>query len=150
MEQQEENLFDESAPVPASMGKRLVNYLVDMIASALALQLVMAALYSRYPAFVKNLTLDPYDFRNLLTIWLFVCVFLSLQEALLHGKTLGKMITRTRAVRLDGSPISTELAFTRSIIRAVPFEAFSILIFGRPWHDRWSRTMVIDEKLSAS
>jgi len=64
-------------------------------------------------------------------------------------KTLGKVFTNTRAINDDGSRISPKTAFLRCFSRFVPFEAFSAL--GNPsypWHDRWTHTMVIDEKLT--
>ena len=70
-------------------------------------------------------------------------------EAVFKGKSLGKLITGTRAVNLDGSHISAGTAFTRGFSRAVPFCAFSA--FGtpcNPWQDRWTNTMVVDEKAS--
>ena len=75
---------------------------------------------------------------------------MSIVETLLKGKSIGKFITGTRAVNFDGSRISSGTAFTRGFSRAVPFCAFSA--FGtpcNPWQDRWSDTMVIDEKKSS-
>ncbi|HEY4334693.1 MAG TPA: RDD family protein, partial [Puia sp.] len=70
-------------------------------------------------------------------------------EYLGQGKTLGKLITGTRAVNEDGSFITFKTALLRSLSRMVPFEPFSA--FGDPsypWHDRWTRTYVIDDKQS--
>ena len=76
-------------------------------------------------------------------------LYIGAVEALFGGKSLGKLITRTRAVNDDGTRISTGTAFLRGLSRAVPFSAFSAL--GTPcypWHDRWTHTLVIDEKAS--
>ena len=63
-------------------------------------------------------------------------------EATTKGRTLGKFITGTQAVREDGSNITWKDAFIRSLCRLVPFEPFST--FGvLPWHDSWSKTIVI-------
>lgn len=66
------------------------------------------------------------------------------QEAL-GGVTIGKLITRTRVVREDGRPITLRDALVRTLVRLVPFEAFSFLSESRPrgWHDSWSKTKVI-------
>ena len=70
-------------------------------------------------------------------------------EFLGRGKTIGKLITGTRAVNQDGTQITFKTALLRSLSRIVPFEPFSA--FGNPsypWHDRWTDTYVVDEKLS--
>ncbi|RYY94423.1 MAG: RDD family protein [Chitinophagaceae bacterium] len=148
--EQENDLFEAPGPVlvPANLAKRLVNYVTDIILGAILLNFILVLVAQRYPAYVQALLTPPYDMVKTLTISLFLAIYLGLQEALLGGKTIGKYLTRTRAVRLDGSPISAETAFSRSIIRVVPFEQFSILIMGRPWHDSWSKTIVIDEMAS--
>jgi uncharacterized RDD family membrane protein YckC len=72
---------------------------------------------------------------------------MSLIEAMFRGKSIGKLITGTKAVNEDGSDISFAKAFERGLARMVPFEAFSAL--GEPsypWHDKWTKTFVIDEK----
>lgn len=68
-------------------------------------------------------------------------------EGMSNGRSIGKLITGTRAVNEDGSDISFQKAFVRNIVRAIPFNALSALgTPSHPWHDRWSDTMVIDEK----
>lgn len=71
-------------------------------------------------------------------------------EALFRGKSLGKFVTGTRAVNWDGTVISPQKAFLRGLCRMVPLEAFSALANRPPfpWHDRWTRTCVIEEKKS--
>ncbi len=70
-------------------------------------------------------------------------------EAAFKGKSLGKLITGTRAVNEDGTNVTVKAAFFRGLSRAVPFNAFSAL--GNPtypWHDKWTKTYVIDERES--
>ena len=72
-----------------------------------------------------------------------------LVEALFKGKSLGKLITGTRAVNEDGSNLSAKTALLRGLSRAVPFNAFSALgTPSYPWHDKWTNSYVIDEKES--
>jgi uncharacterized RDD family membrane protein YckC len=76
--------------------------------------------------------------------------FIALLEFFTKGRTLGKLITGTKAVKTDGTPISPSLAFQRGLARIVPFEPFSALnVVCNPWHDRWTKTMVIDIKKSS-
>ena len=70
-------------------------------------------------------------------------------ESLTGGKTIGKYITRTRAVNAGGSRMPPRTALLRSLCRFIPFDAFSAL--GKPsfpWHDRLSKTLVVDERLT--
>jgi uncharacterized RDD family membrane protein YckC len=81
--------------------------------------------------------------------WIFIIVvvlmnyivYYTLCEKLFKGYTLGKLITGTKAVRLDGSALRFKDALLRSLRRMVPFEVFSG--FGTPWHDSWTNTTVI-------
>jgi uncharacterized RDD family membrane protein YckC len=66
-------------------------------------------------------------------------------EGATKGRTLGKLVTGTRALRKDGSFITWKDAFMRSLCRMVPFEVFSAFD-GNPWHDKWTDTIVIKEK----
>jgi uncharacterized RDD family membrane protein YckC len=62
------------------------------------------------------------------------------------GRTLGKLVTGTRVVALDGGAPSTAQIVGRSFARMIPFEPLSFFGgAGRPvgWHDSLSRTRVI-------
>lgn len=120
----------------ASSGQRLGNLLID--------------LFSFYAIFIAlGLVFRPLlilIFTPILPAIVFA-LYLSLVELIFKGRTLGKLITGTRAVREDGSPITASEAFGRGFSRIVPFEAFSALGSGTyPWHDRWSHTYVVDLK----
>ena len=71
--------------------------------------------------------------------------YYTLCEKLFRGYTLGKLITGTRAVKENGQELSFTDAILRSLSRMVPFEAFSAF-GGHPWHDRWTKTMVIKSR----
>ena len=59
------------------------------------------------------------------------------------GATPGKMITRTRVVRLDGSKPRIWQIVGRTFARLIPFEALSFLGSSPGWHDRYSKTRVV-------
>jgi uncharacterized RDD family membrane protein YckC len=137
--------------IQAGSGKRFGNWLIDRV----AIYLVYRFLLFKPVVAVLTLVYQYSESRTVLYIcsYLFYVTFLVIvlaaQESLAHGKTLGKMITGTRAVNEDGTPISGRTAFLRNISRLVPFEAFSAL--GSPcwpWHDRWTKTYVIDDRQS--
>jgi uncharacterized RDD family membrane protein YckC len=150
----DEHLLDdfEYTFTQASSGKRFVNWLIDRVA------IYMVWNYLLYKVNIALLRLI-YEYSNsrelvytlayLITIGFFVFV-LAIEESLSGGKTLGKLITGTRAVNQDGSRIRPKTAILRCLSRLVPFDAFSAL--GSPcfpWHDRWTKTYVIDENLSS-
>jgi uncharacterized RDD family membrane protein YckC len=67
------------------------------------------------------------------------------QEAF-SGRTLGKMITGTKAVNEDGSKLTFGKVLGRTLCRFIPFEAFSFLggqNKPKGWHDRIPKTKVI-------
>ena len=66
-----------------------------------------------------------------------------------RGKSIGKFLTGTRAVKEDGSYLEIKDALLRGFCRIIPFNIFSAL--GNtcyPWHDSLSKTYVIDERES--
>ncbi len=141
----------ETTYVRASSGSRLANLFIDNAAFNILSWLFEITIAQFIPQVLK---LNATSSINILwelfiNLCLFV-VFISAQEAVFHGKTIGKFITGTKAVNLDGTAISGYTAFLRSLARAVPFEPFSALGSPpNPWHDKWTNTMVIDERRSA-
>lgn len=141
----------ETNVVRADTGKRLVNYIIDIIGFYICAMAVGVIIAISSPATIDALGADEPGFNlldRLISLFLYA-LFLGTQEAAFKGKTLGKLITGTRAVNLDGSAISTKTAFLRGFSRAVPFCVLSALGTPcNPWQDRWTDTMVMDEKKS--
>ena len=135
--------------VRASSGKRFLNYLIDVLFFYLLFFVfgIMIALIS--PGSVDRLADESSGFGlidRVVTLIVYA-IYMSLVETIFKGKSLGKLITQTRALNLDGTRISPKTAFARGFSRAVPFCVFSAL--GTPcdpWQDRWTDTMVVDEK----
>ncbi len=131
----------------ASTGKRFVNYLVDIVSFYIAIFGLGILIGIFVPGVITALDdLASYTLLDRLVSLILYAIFMGLVEGMFKGKTLGKLITRTRAVNLDGTPVSFATAFARGFSRAVPFCALSA--FGspsNPWQDRWTNTMVIEE-----
>ena len=115
--------------VDASPGLRFVNLLVDYIAF-----LMLAALCGVVGALV-GMRMQP------LIVYPLLVGFYLFFEGVLNA-TPGKMLTRTRVVSIDGGKPSFGQVFARTLVRFVPFEAFSFL-GGSGWHDRWTKTRVV-------
>jgi uncharacterized RDD family membrane protein YckC len=133
--------------VEADKGKRFLNYLLD----AAAISILQTILVNTFD-FLTNLPLGSF-FQGYKIIFgfnlMFTPVYYLLAEYLFDGKTLGKMVTNTRAVTVNGEkPTFTQL-IGRSFARIIPFEPFSYLgDLPNGWHDRLSQTIVIDEQKS--
>ncbi len=135
-----------SAPqyTEADKGTRLGNYVIDTIAYYI-MSIVLGVFM-----FMANDLVEPdtgLDVFNMIASIAMVLLYYTAMEAIFDGKTIGKFITGTRAVRIDGQPMDAGTAFKRSLSRLVPFEPFSFLgSTPRGWHDRWTDTMVVSER----
>lgn len=132
--------------IRATAGKRLLNYIIDLFAFIILFVIIGVLLTIITPVADELVEKDRYG----ILISVIYAIYMSILEAVFKGKSIGKLITRTRAMNADGSTISTSAAFGRGFIRIVPFCAFSAL--GNPcnpWQDKWTNTMVIDEKKSS-
>lgn len=145
-------LSDEVVLTEASTGKRFANYIIDLIAFYFLMFLVGVVIALAFgPDTMEYEETTGTKILETLISFVIYGSFYGLIEGLFKGKTLGKAITGTRAVKEDGTPVDLATAFKRGFIRLIPFEAFSALgTPSNPWHDRWSDTLVIDEKLSTT
>jgi uncharacterized RDD family membrane protein YckC len=147
------NLLEDLEPnlVRASTGKRLANYIIDVLLFYIFMLLVGVLIGLFAPSLLDMMDDTSVGFNivdRIVSLFLYA-LFMFGQEALLKGKSLGKFITGTKAVNYDGTEISVNKAFLRGCSRAVPFCVFSAL--GTPcdpWQDKWTDTMVIDIKES--
>jgi uncharacterized RDD family membrane protein YckC len=64
----------------------------------------------------------------------------------LFGATPGKFFTETRVLSRNGRKPGLGTGLLRTAARCVPFEPFSFFGRGGGWHDKWSGTMVVQEK----
>jgi uncharacterized RDD family membrane protein YckC len=134
---------------PVSPGVRFVNFLIDRVVF-LGIIFVIALLWEAL-AGKTGATLDNSILRQntieaklldiLLTAVLTV-IYYTISEGVSKGRTIGKMVTGTIAIREDGVPFTFKDAFMRSLCRIIPFEPFSALGY-RPWHDSMSKTAVV-------
>lgn len=121
----------------ASKKIRLFNFLIDLLAllglMALGIQLKLSTTTS-YPI-------------DIVMIFLLIGGYHLLMEYF-FGKTIGKYITKTKVVDLNGNNISFRTAFIRTLCRRIPFNTLSLLMGAdaRAWHDALSGTKVIEDK----
>jgi len=151
----EENILDPIDAVhlcPASTGQRFFNWVVDAVVSWVIFRFVIIKLLLVFLTSIYRYV----DSRTALYTIAYGAVlgwhilFRTALEGLTGGKTIAKFINGTRAVNEDGTRITFKTALLRSLSWSVPFEAFSALGANPPypWHDKWTKTYVVDEKES--
>lgn len=127
----------------ADTGKRLINYIIDRVITQ------VLAIFGSAFLMVGGESADLGTagfFENYFTVLLFLFGYYTVMEAVFNGKTIGKLITRTRAVREDGSQLGWDKAALRTLCRMIPFEPFSFLAGSRGWHDSLSNTFVVNDR----
>ena len=138
----------------ATTGQRFLNFFIDNIVMNYALSFLTGAVIGGLigaiaPGFLNEALLQEnlgsYLLLSLGIGYLNYIVYYTLCEKLFKGKTLGKLVTGTRAVRLDGTELGFKDCILRSLSRLVPFEPFSAF-GGHPWHDTWTNTTVVKSK----
>jgi uncharacterized RDD family membrane protein YckC len=151
---QQDLLAGEDDPIfqyeHATQGQRFLNFLIDNIVMRFTITYITGygigfSMAYLFPELMRNF-LDDKNTMSILLVSYIVGIFnyiiyYTLLEKLLRGKTVGKFITGTKAIRTDGDELTFKDALLRSLCRVVPFEVFSG--FGVLWHDSWTNTMVV-------
>jgi len=126
----------------ASRGQRFLNFLIDYILLIVGPSFILGVILATTDN--ADQFADDSSQTDMLFYFVFAIVYVgyyTLCEFLFKGRTLGKLITGTKAVRADHQPLTFANALLRSLSRLVPFELLSG--FGIPWHDSWTDTTVI-------
>jgi uncharacterized RDD family membrane protein YckC len=129
----------ESEQEPASRGRRFANLLIDTLCYYALTMVVGVGIALVDASFLEHMsTVGEYLFGTGLML-----VYYLPSEAL-FGRTVGKLVTRTRVVSQSGGPPDFLQVLRRTLIRFVPFEAFTFLSERSVGlHDRWSETRVV-------
>ncbi len=150
-EQEQSNLFDDHVEhTMATHGQRFVNWLIDNILMRVVITLLTGEIFVRLmlnvaPEYtIRVFTEDSFEtyFISYLIAVFHYLFYYTICEKAFKGYTLGKLLSGTRAVRMDGQELNLKDAFLRSLSRMVPFEVFSGFS-EQPWHDTWTKTAVI-------
>jgi len=127
--------------VIASSSKRLLNLLVDYTVGALGGGFLVGLLLATIGLVSGNETDEFWTFVGCIVILAYYVSF-----EVIWGKSLGKMVTKTRVLMQDGSKPTLKAIIIRSLSRFIPFDAFSF--FGNKpvgWHDSISKTVVVED-----
>lgn len=136
----------------ATKWARLANLFIDRIIFSLAFYLLgivlvffdnIFGIYFFTEYLLKISEINRFTDIVFTTITFFCYTFF--MEYLTKGRTLGKYITGTKVITIDGENPTVKEYFIRSITRIVPFDGLSFL-GENGWHDSWSDTRVINIK----
>lgn len=127
----------------ANKGSRFVNYLIDGIvylAFCLLFGLLLGVIIM-----VLNIELPENElFFNIIGIIL-MFVYYFLIEIMTKGRSIGKYVTGTKVIMINGSTPTTKDYLYRNLCRLIPFDALTFL-GENGWHDSISKTTVVNKK----
>ena len=152
MEQSSNYLQDieqEIQLIPADKGLRFANLLIDtlifyglaFIYGLIHATIILSQGTSIDDSYLVQESGAAVGFQYLISFTLYIGYY-TVVEGLSKGRTLGKLITGTVAMREDGGAVGWKEAFLRSLCRLIPFETIAAL-FTQPWHDSITRTIVV-------
>ncbi|WP_299458582.1 RDD family protein [uncultured Microscilla sp.] len=121
---------------------RLIHHIVDVVAVYLLFFVIIKISLSTGSRLWYRMTY----FDVILFFYLVKMSYYALME-IFFSKTIGKMITKTKVVDMEGNKPTLFQIIFRSFFRLIPFEPFSFLgTDASGWHDKMSDTRVISDK----
>lgn len=134
----------------ANKGLRFLNYIIDLF-SIIIVTILFFGIIAGIITVINPESNIIYEFENinplldriLTTFFYVLLIFLS--EYLTKGRSLGKFITGTKVIMIDGSAPTTKDYFYRNLCRIIPFDLLTFL-GGNGWHDKISKTTVVNKK----
>jgi len=131
----------------ADKGKRFLNFLIDYVSIIVLTMLffsMIAVIINPESNIIHQLeNINPLLDRIITTLFYVILIFLS--EFLTKGRSLGKYITGTKVVMIDGTTPTTKDFFYRNLCRIIPFDVLTFL-GENGWHDSITKTTVVNKK----
>lgn len=136
----------------AQKGIRLANLIIDR-----AIITIIFFAFGVIAALIYNLTNNDFllkivykmseinRFLDILITSFIYFMYTFLIEYFTKGRSIGKYITGSKVICIDGTEPTFNDYLIRNISRIVPFDALSFL-GENGWHDKWSETRVINIK----
>ncbi|MCD9853801.1 RDD family protein [Epilithonimonas sp. JDS] len=121
----------------------LIDYVIIILINYLIGTIIGLLYYATQSEFMYKiiLAINNRFFAYLISIVVFLTYY-NVLEYFTKGRTIGKFVTGTIAVKEDGSTPTSNDFLKRNFSRIVPFDALSF--FGtNGWHDSWSDTRVV-------
>ena len=133
LEKNTQEIFDKSI---VSSTLRFVNFIIDFISF-----FVIYFILTSMAILIFNIDTN----TNILPIWILMIISFFINYAFLEykfQKTIGKFITKTKVVNLNGEKPSLNDIMVRTLCRLIPFDRLSFLFAKNGFHDRISNTRV--------
>jgi len=127
----------------ADKGLRFVNYIIDFFISLLFMSIISTIIV--FIAFIFDLNIYLLFENEFLINLITYSLYYFLIENYSKGRSIGKFITGTKVVTLEGEIPKSSVFLKRSLYRLIPFEAFSFL-GANGWHDSIPKTAVVIKK----
>lgn len=120
-------------------GIRFANFIIDRIVSYIIAMLLGVVIAVVNMELLESIS----DFEDtMITLAIYLIYYMVMEYQ--FQTTVGKLITGTVVVDLEGNKPTLKAIVGRSFSRIVPFEAFSFLgSEASGWHDTWSKTRVV-------
>ena len=132
----------------SSRNKRFLNNLIDSFVFYLLI-FALSAMFGAGTVVLGNEEIleneDAFQISSYLFSFIIIFLYYSVFEYYSKGKTVGKYITKSRALSEDGSIMNFSECALRSVCRFIPFDRLSFLGPNRGWHDKFSKTMVVED-----
>lgn len=124
-----------------TLNSRFYNFIID--SAIVYLTTIIIILF-----FKENYNNSTIDLKN--TTYMFIRIFTILVYYILFEyffcRTIGKYITNTKVVKLDGEKPNFETILGRTLSRFIPFDVPSFFFSDNGFHDRFSDTKLIYSK----
>lgn len=121
---------------------RFINFLIDFIVWLVLASLISFIIELFVPVTAEN--------QGVLTLFIYILFFgsfiayYSIME-IKFQKTVGKFITKTKVVTMNGEKPENGEIITRTFCRLIPFDRLSFLVFKNGIHDFLSKTKVVKD-----
>jgi len=121
--------------VDADAGKRFLNLIID-----LGVIIFLVVIFNKI---IYHHSIFSYlGLFKILDLAVVFAYFYGLENSI--GQTVGKMITKTKVVNIEGGKPTTQQMLVRTFSRLIPLE--SVLLIGGKWlHDSLSQTRVVNQ-----
>ena len=130
----------------ATVELRFVNYIIDLLSFyAIIITLIVLITLTAYGPRVFQVLERMSDISDFVLLHVLYGFYMLIVEGVFKGKTLGKLITRTRVIHERNSSFSWSDALRRGVMRMIPLEYVTGCV-GSPFHDQWTETRVIKER----
>jgi uncharacterized RDD family membrane protein YckC len=149
MEEDNPKQFMVTDELLATLSQRFLNWFFDTVIQVL-LFLFLFTIIATIAHSYGNKELPGYLLVNPVGQYTFVSIirlvyYISMET--LFGRTVGKFVTNTIVVDENGNIPSHQVVLIRTLCRLIPF--YELSFFGIPtraWHDRISKTYVVDKR----